>query len=74
VKYCYEDDDTHDVLENLGDQKLRRLPVVSRDKRLVGILSLGDLATSGANGATGEALAGISQPGGVHSQTASVGR
>ncbi len=73
VKYCYEDDDTHDVLENLGDQKLRRLPVVSRDKRLVGILSLGDLATSGANGATGEALAGISQPGGIHSQTASVG-
>lgn len=72
VKYCYEDDDTDEVLENLGDQQLRRLPVVNRDKRLVGILSLGDLATSGANGAAAAALAGISQPGGMHSQTANV--
>ncbi|MEK1932476.1 MAG: CBS domain-containing protein [Pararhizobium sp.] len=73
VRYCYEDDDTDDVLENLGDQQLRRLPVVNRDKRLVGILSLGDLATAGANGAAAAALAGICQPGGMHSQTANAG-
>jgi FOG: CBS domain len=70
VKYCYEDEDTDEVCRNLGDQQIRRIPVVNRDKRLVGILSLGDLAVSGANGSAGEALAAISRPGGQHSQTA----
>ncbi|MBW8790673.1 MAG: CBS domain-containing protein, partial [Rhizobium leguminosarum] len=46
VKYCFEDDDVNDVLENLGDQQIRRLPVVNRNKRLVGILSLGDIAVT----------------------------
>lgn len=69
VKYCFEDEDTGHVCANLGDQQIRRLPVVDREKRLVGILSLGDLALeTGGNGA-GEALAGISRPGGAHSQT-----
>ncbi|TJV27975.1 MAG: CBS domain-containing protein, partial [Mesorhizobium sp.] len=50
--------------------KLRRLPVISRDRRLVGIVSLGDLATNGEAAWAGEALGGISRPGGDHSQTA----
>ena len=66
VKYCYEDDDTNDVARNMADIQVRRLPVLTRDKRLVGIISLGDMAVSDE---AGEAVAGISQPGGQHSQT-----
>jgi CBS domain-containing protein len=69
VKYCYEDDDTGDVARNMADIQVRRLPVLTREKRLVGIISLGDMAMSDGSGRAGEAVAGISQPGGQHSQT-----
>lgn len=72
VKYCYEDEETEDVLANMGDIQVRRLPVLNRDKRLVGIISLGDLAMKGARAKTGEALGDISRPGGSHSQTAAM--
>jgi CBS domain-containing protein len=70
VKYCFEDEETDHVARNMGDQQIRRLPVVNRDKRLVGILSLGDVATTQGERSAAAALAGISQPGGRHSQTA----
>src|SRR5690349_22359108 len=44
VMYCYDDDELDNVAKNMGDVQVRRLPVVNREKRLVGILSLGDLA------------------------------
>jgi CBS domain-containing protein len=69
VKYCYEDDESDHVLDNLGDLQIRRVPVINRSKRLVGILSLGDLANQTGNGHAGAALAEISRPGGQHSQT-----
>ena len=69
VKYCYEDDDTNDVARNMADIQVRRLPVLTREKRLVGIISLGDLAVTDEAGKAGEAVAGVSQPGGQHSQT-----
>jgi CBS domain-containing protein len=69
VKYCFEDDDTKDVARNMADIQVRRLPVLTRDKRLVGIISLGDMVLSDESGKAGEAVAGISQPGGQHSQT-----
>ena len=65
VKYCFEEDDLGDVARNMGDIQMRRLPVVSRDKRLVGIVSLGDIATSDEMPA-GDALAGISEPASHH--------
>jgi CBS domain-containing protein len=46
VLYCFEDQTLDEVSENLGEQQIRRLPVLNREKRLVGILSLGDLAQS----------------------------
>ncbi|MBB3569080.1 CBS domain-containing protein [Rhizobium sp. BK491] len=69
VKYCFEDDDIDDVMMNLGDIQVRRLPVLHRDKRLIGILSLGDIAVSIEDGSAGAALAEISRPGGAHSQS-----
>ncbi|ANL34621.1 MULTISPECIES: CBS domain-containing protein [Rhizobium] len=70
VKYCFDDEDLEDVLHNMGDLQVRRLPVLNRSKRLVGIISLGDLAMKGETMETGRALSGISQRGGAHSQTA----
>jgi CBS domain-containing protein len=61
VKYCFEDEDLGHVAENMGDIQLRRLPVVNRDKRLVGIVSLGDIAQNEDCETTGEATAGVSQ-------------
>jgi CBS domain-containing protein len=70
IKYCYEDQTVDEVTQNMGEQRIRRLPVLSRDKRLVGILSLGDLAIDEtARDEAGEALGGISRPGGQHSQS-----
>lgn len=70
VKYCFDDEEVDDVLHNMGELQVRRLPVLNRDKRLVGIISLGDLATNGEISDAGEALSDISRPGGEHSQTA----
>ena len=68
VLYCFDDQDLDDVAKNMGNVKVRRLPVVNRDKRLVGILSLGDLVRNeGAKVAAGT-VSRISAPGGVHSQ------
>jgi CBS domain-containing protein len=69
VRYCFDDDDAEAVLRNMGDIQVRRMPVINRERRLVGIISLGDLAARGAAPRTGEALADISRPGGEHSQT-----
>ncbi len=69
VKYCFDDQEIDEVCENMAEQKIRRLPVVDRDKRLVGIISLGDIALAdGQDGGTVAALTGISVPGGEHSQ------
>jgi len=67
VRYCYDDEDSAAVLENMADIQVRRLPVVDHDKRLVGIVSLGDLAQEQER-ETGEALREIARPSGLHSQ------
>ena len=68
VLYCYEDQDLAEVAKNMGDQQVRRLPVVNREKRLVGIVSLSDLAKKEANAA--KALRGIARPSEQHNQAA----
>jgi len=71
VKYCFDDQEVGEVIQNMGDIQVRRLPVVNRDKRVVGILSLGDIAimADGGGRQTAQALNKISQPGGTHTQT-----
>jgi CBS domain-containing protein len=70
VLYCFDDQDLDEVARSMGDTKVRRLPVVNRQKRLVGIISLGDLARNEDAGITGQTVSHISEPGGKHSQTA----
>jgi CBS domain-containing protein len=67
VLYCYEDEELDHVAKNMGEQQVRRLPVVSRDKRLVGIVSFGNLAQSEARSAA-KAAKGVTKPGGAHTQ------
>jgi len=62
VLYCFEDDTCEDVAASMAANQVRRLPVVNRNKRLVGIVSLGDLANKGAEASAAEALAEISRP------------
>ncbi len=66
VKYCYDDQDVDEVTLNMSEIQVRRLPVVNRDKRLVGIIALGDIATSPEGNRAATALSGISQPGTTH--------
>jgi CBS-domain-containing membrane protein len=69
IRYCFEDEELDHVLQNMGDQQVRRLPVVNRNKRLVGIVSFGDLALGAHSEAAGEAMGRISEPSVQHSQT-----
>jgi CBS domain-containing protein len=70
VLYCYEDQALDDVARNMGQVQVRRLPVVNRDKRLVGIVSFADLARTEQPTTVGRAVSHVSEPGGKHSQTA----
>jgi len=67
VLYCFDDQDLEEVAQNMSQMKVRRMPVVNREKRLVGIISLGDLARNEDTGTTGATVSNISQPGGQHS-------
>jgi CBS domain-containing protein len=60
ILYCTDDEAVADVLINMQEEQIRRLPVVNRDKRLVGVVSLGDLSQAETHRA-GDALAGISK-------------
>jgi CBS domain-containing protein len=63
VKWCFEDDDARTAADIMARAQIRRLPVINREKRLVGIVSLGDLATDFQTQAdAGEALEEISEP------------
>lgn len=69
VLYAFEDEALDDIAENMAEMKVRRLPVVNRSKRLVGIISLSDIALTDDEEADVEmALCNISTPGGLHSQ------
>ncbi|MGH8545462.1 MAG: CBS domain-containing protein, partial [Gammaproteobacteria bacterium] len=61
ILYCFDDQSPDEVLRNMSENQVRRLPVLNRAKRLVGMVSLGDLATHASGELAGEALRGISR-------------
>ncbi|MGK9167910.1 CBS domain-containing protein [Inquilinus limosus] len=61
VCWCWEDDDAQEVSELMGEAQIRRMPVLDADKQLIGMVSLGDLATKHAPGAA-ETLEEVSTP------------
>jgi CBS domain-containing protein len=68
--FAWDDQDVADVAIQMSDAQVRRMPVLSRDgDRLVGIVSIGDLAVQGDSDAAVAALSGVSEPGGEHNQS-----
>jgi CBS domain-containing protein len=63
ITYCFEDQDASEAAKLMSEKQIRRLPVLDRNKRLVGIVSLGDLAVEARDDKmTGDALKHISEP------------
>jgi CBS domain-containing protein len=69
VKYCFEDEDIDHVIENMGENQVRRLPVMNRQKRLIGIVTLADAALEHDPVVVGEAFLRVVEPGGDHCQS-----
>ncbi len=64
INYVFEDDDVKEAARQMKDKQIRRLVVLNRDKRMVGIVSLGDLAVeTGDKQLSGQTLEKVSQPG-----------
>ena len=68
VEYCFDDDDLVEVSDKMAASQIRRIPVVDRDKNLVGIVSLGDVAREARPAEAGDVLEEVSQPGGNNLQ------
>ena len=62
------DDDCEEAASRMSEAQVRRLPVIDEQERLCGIVSLGDLSRETDEETAGQALEGISQPGGQHQQ------
>ena len=62
------DDTIEDAASKMSQAQVRRLPVIDEDEKLCGIVSLGDLSREADSDCASEALEGVSQPGGEHSQ------
>ncbi len=62
IKYCFEDQDIEEVAANMADLEIRRLPVVNRDKRLVGMLALSNVAFADEPGCTTAMLTAVASP------------
>jgi CBS domain-containing protein len=56
VYYCYDDQDCEEIAQNMGEMQVRRMPVVDRQKQLIGVVSLADLAHKGIHQAAGATL------------------
>ncbi len=62
--YVFEDQDTAEAATIMSERQIRRLPVMNRDKRLVGVVAIGDLATRTTDDdVVGQTVEDLSQPG-----------
>ena len=62
VRYCFEDEEVDHVAKNMAQLEKRRLPVVNRDKRLVGMVSLANVASYNADKLSANLLRGVARP------------
>lgn len=66
VACVYDDEDVSAASRVMEERKIRRVPVMNRNNRLVGIVSLGDLAVDGSASLSGEVLQDVSRPSEPH--------
>jgi len=64
VLYCTADEDVEDAASNMAELRIRRLPIVDQDKRLVGVVSIGDIAFRENPQMAGQALESVVNPNG----------
>jgi len=60
IVYCRDEEDVEDALRIMEDKKIRRLPVLNREKRMVGMLSLGDISRRVPGSLSGEVMRAVS--------------
>lgn len=66
IIFIYDDQEVGEAARLFETKQIRRLPVLNREKRMVGIVSLGDLAVNAGEALGGEALKEVSQPSHAH--------
>jgi CBS domain-containing protein len=63
ASFCYEDQDVTEAARVMEERKIRRLAILSRDRKLVGVVSLGDLAVrTGDEAMSGEVIKFVARP------------
>lgn len=62
ILYIFDDEDAKDAAATMAEHQVRRIPVVNRDKRLVGMVALADLAKAGIKGPEFAAYRDVAQP------------
>ena len=60
--YCFDDQSIEEAAKLMHDNQIRRLVVLSRNKQMVGVISLGDLAMTASDKLTGDVLQSVSEP------------
>ncbi len=70
ITYCFDDQDVGEAAHLMEKKQIHRLPVLNRKKRMVGMLSLGDISLHASHELTGEVVEAISQ----HPVSARAGR
>jgi len=61
IFYCREDADLQEAVRLMEEKQIRRLPVIDQNKRMVGILALGDISNAGPRNLSGEVLQAVSR-------------
>jgi CBS domain-containing protein len=66
--YCFDDEDLDDAAAKMSDNQVRRLPVLTRDMTLIGVITLGDIAQASDDDGlrAGETLSKVTEAGGMH--------
>lgn len=59
---CQAEEDLQNAVERMEEAEVRRLPVIDRNKNLVGMIALADVARNAGEKITAQALRGVSQP------------
>lgn len=66
VLYCFDEDDIEDAAREMSELQIRRIPVLDRERRLVGVVALADIARHVDTPRSGRVLQQISEPPGQH--------